>query len=73
MVFTIPIVNRELIILMRIWQINDNGSTLPFFLLKTEASVSQVSLCKNQILSIIDNYNSIKAHGCDGIYVAMLK
>ena len=53
--------------------INDNGSVLPNSISKTDASLSHVSVTKSQIVNIINNFNSNKAHGCDGISVAMLK
>ena len=51
--------------------INDNGSNLPNVISKTDASLSHVSVTRSQIVNIINNSN--KAHGCDGISVAMLK
>ena len=53
--------------------INDNGSVLPNSISKIDASSSHVSVTKSQIVNIINNFNSNKAHGCDGISVAMLK
>ena len=47
--------------------INDNGSALPNCLPKTEVLLSHISVSKNQIVRIIGNFNSNKAHGCDGI------
>ena len=40
---------------------------------ETDASLSHVSVTKSQIVNIINNFNSNKAHGCGGISVAMLK
>ena len=52
---------------------NDNGSVLPRFVPKTEALFSRVSVSKEQIINIINNFSSNKAHGYDGISVSMLK
>ena len=54
-------------------KINDNRSFLPPFSPNTNASLSRVSINKDQIIRIINNFNSNKAHGCDGISVSMLK
>ena len=40
---------------------------------KPDTSLSQVSVTKQQIVNIIDNFNSNKANGYDGISVTMLK
>ena len=53
--------------------INDNGSVLPNFISKIDTSLSHVSVTKNHVVKIINNFNSNKAHGYDGISVAMLK
>ena len=53
--------------------INANGSVLPNFILKTNVVICQVSVRKDQIIDIINNLNSNKAHGYDGISVSMLK
>ena len=53
--------------------LNDNGSVLPNLILRTESSLSNICVSKNQIVSIIKNLNSKKAHGCDGISVSMLQ
>ena len=53
--------------------VNDNGSILPNFISKTVASLSHVSVTRSQIVNIINNFNSNKVHGCDGISVVMLK
>ena len=53
--------------------INDNGSVLPSFVPKTAALLSHVSVTKEQIINIINNLSSNKAHGYDGISVSMLK
>ena len=42
--------------------INDNGSVLPWFVPKTEALLSRVSVSKEQIINIINNFSSHKAH-----------
>ena len=46
---------------------------LPTFILKTDASLSNISLTINQIVNIVGNLNSKKTHGCDGISISMLK
>ena len=51
--------------------INDNGSDLPRFVHKTEALLSRVSVSKEQIIKIINNFSFNKAHGYDGISVSM--
>ena len=43
------------------------------FVPKTEALLSRVSVSKEQIINIINNFSSSKAHGYDGISVSMLK
>ena len=43
------------------------------FFPKTDASLSHVSVTKNHIVNIIDNFNSNKANGYDGISATMLK
>ena len=53
--------------------INDNGSLLPNFVPKTDATISHVTVTKDHIIRIINNFNSNKAHGCDQISVSMLK
>ena len=64
--------------------INGNGSILPNFISKTVALLSHVSVTRGQIVNISltnniiyniisNNFKSNKAHGCDGICVAMLK
>ena len=53
--------------------INDNGSVLSSLVPKTAASFSHVSVTKEQIINIINNLSSNKAHGYDGISVSMLK
>ena len=53
--------------------INDNGSLLPRFIPTTNASLSHIFATKEQIIKTINDLNSNKAHGCDGISVSMLK
>ena len=53
--------------------VNDNGSILLNFISKTNALLSHVSVTRSQIVNIINNFNSNKAHVCDGISVAMFK
>ena len=52
--------------------INDNGSVLPPFVPKTEALLSRASVSKEQIIKIINNFSSNKAHGYDGISVSLV-
>ena len=54
-------------------QINDNGSILPVFISRTNASISQIIISNNQIIDIIQKYGTKKSHGCDDISVAMLQ
>ena len=53
--------------------INDNGSVLSGFSSKTNASLSHIYATHENIVKIINNFNSKKAHGCDGIAVSMLQ
>ena len=53
--------------------INDNGSVLLSLVPTTAASLPHVSVTKEQIINIINNLSSNKAHGYDGISVSMLK
>ena len=53
--------------------INDNGSGLPNFISKTDASLSHISVSQQQIINIINNFNPNKSHGHDGVSVSMLK
>ena len=52
---------------------NENGSVLPRFVPKTNVLLSHVYVTKEQIINIINNLSSNKAHGYDGISVSMLK
>ena len=53
--------------------INDNGSVLPTFLSpKTDASLSQVSVTKHQVVNIIDNLNSNKTNKWDICHYAKI-
>ena len=53
--------------------ISDNGSVLARFVPKTDTLLSQVSVAKEQIINIINNFSSNKAHAYDGISVSMFK
>ena len=53
--------------------INENGSVLPRFVPKTNVLLSHVYVTKEEIINIINNLSSNKAHGYDGISVSMLK
>ena len=53
--------------------IYDSGSTSPEFCSKTNASISLINITTDQIIDIIKKYNANKAHGHDGISVAMLQ
>ena len=52
--------------------INDNSSVLPRFVSKTTALLTQVSVTREQIISIINHLSPNKAHGYDGISISML-
>ena len=54
-------------------KIHDNGSALPEFIYKTNASISHININVDQIVDIIQKYSSKKAHGCDEMSVAMLQ
>ena len=57
-------------------KINDNGSLLPEFISKTNASISQINITTNQIIyiiQIIQKHSAKKSRGCDDISVAMLQ
>ena len=41
--------------------------------LKTNLSLSEITITTDQIVEIIQRYNSKKVHGCDEISVAMLQ
>ena len=73
----LPIFNIKLIYLTTILPTNgniyDNGSTLLEFCSKTNASISLINITTDQIIAIIKKYNANKAHGHDGISVAMLQ
>ena len=43
------------------------------FVPKTAALLPQVSVTKEQIINVINNFSSNKAHGYDGISVSMFK
>ena len=52
---------------------NVNDSVFPIFVSKTDASLDNVSVTTEYIINIINTLCSNKAHGYDGISVAMLK
>ena len=52
---------------------NDDDSILPRFVVKTDALLSHVSVTREHIINIINNFCPNKAHGYDGISVSMLK
>ena len=54
-------------------KIYDNGSLLPEFISKTNASISQINITTTQIIDIIQKYNTKKSHDCDDISVTMLQ
>ena len=54
-------------------KIYDNGSKLPDFLSKTNASIFSINITNDHIIDIIKKYNAKKAHGYDEISVAMLQ
>ena len=53
--------------------INNNGSVLPSLVPETAALLSHVSVTKEQIINIINDLSSNKAHGYDGMSASMLK
>ena len=56
------------------YTIIDNGSSLPSeLLLKTDTFLSNITFSGNDILKIIQNLDSEKAHGHDRISIQMLK
>ena len=73
MEFLSLILKRKLIYFSNQCTVNDNGSVLPRFVPKTDAVLSHVNVSKEQIINIINNFSSNKAHGYDGISVSMLK
>ena len=54
-------------------KIHDNGSVLPEFSLRTDASISHFDINITYVTDIIKKLNANKAHGCDEISVAMLQ
>ena len=54
-------------------KIYDNGSLLPGFISKTNASISQINITTTQIIDIIQKYSTKKSHDCDDIPVTMLQ
>ena len=54
-------------------KIHDNGSVLPEFISRKNASLSHINITTVQIVDIIQKYSRNKAHGCDEISVAMLQ
>ena len=54
-------------------KIYDNGSLLPEFISKTNASISQINITTTQIIDIIQKCSTKKSHGCDDISVTMLQ
>ena len=51
----------------------DNGSTLPALTLNTHNNLSSVNISHDSIVDIISKLNVNKAHGVDGVSIAMLK
>ena len=51
----------------------DNGSTLPEVSFKTDKRISSFDCTSNEILKIVNDLNSNKAHGHDGISIKMIK
>ena len=52
---------------------NDNGSVLPTFILKTDASLSTLLISRDEIINIIKHLDINKANGYDGISALMLR
>ena len=51
----------------------DNGSLLPPFTPRTDSTLSSVNFSHDAIIKVISKLNANKAHGADGISIAMLK
>ena len=51
----------------------DNESVIPPFSPLTESSISNVTFTEDLVISVINKLNTKKAHGHDGISIAMLK
>ena len=51
----------------------DNGSVLPPLNIRTSSQLSDIKIDPDKIVEIILSLNAKKAHGCDGISMAMLK
>ena len=51
----------------------ETGSTLPNFRPQRTCSLAEIPIDKEKILRLIRSLDSNKAHGCDGISVAMIK
>ena len=51
----------------------DNGSVLPPLKFRTSSLLSDIVISPDKIVEIIHSLNAKKAHGCDGISMAMLK
>ena len=73
MEFSYLIASRKLPFSMDILQNNVLLMKIANFISKTTASLSHVSVTKDQNVQIINNFNTNKSHGCDCISVAMLK
>ena len=54
-------------------KIIDNGSVLPPLNFRTSSVFSDIKIDPDEIVKIILSLNTNKAHGCDGISMAMLK
>ena len=50
-----------------------NGRSLPNFEYKTDEQLNYFEINENDILSIIKNLNTSKAHGCNKILIRMIK
>ena len=50
-----------------------NSSTLPNFCYKTQKRVSDIEIKEDNILLIIKNFNSNKAHGWDNVSIRMIQ
>ena len=53
--------------------INDSGSFLPEFVSRTGAVLDHITVNINEIINIINSFNPKKAHGYDGISIAMIR
>ena len=51
----------------------ETGSTIPTFIAQFPSPLLNIDISMEKVLRIIRSLDTKKAHGCDGIYVAMIK